>query len=434
MKHARIAPPSYRIELRQTLAPWLPRVGLPLISGRRWSDRLLTHVMLAMVWSAHSVLADRFCEARRAVVGMYESRRRPGETFAGFMGTMARHSKKLLRRIVQHLHAQMPEHLGKHWRTGPWQVFTVDGSKIDCPRTKANQAYFKCGGRKKSGPQLLVTTLIHLQTGILWSWRQDIAIGSERHLLRDMLRDLPGGSLRVADAGFVGYDVRRDILHRGHSVLMRVGANVRLLEKLGYTLKQDQDTVYLWPQGAQKKHQTPLVLRLIVVRKGRKKMCLLTHVSKAELSDAQAAELYYQRWGVELSYRGLKQTLQRRKMLSGSPAHAMVELDWTLLGQWILSLIQWTHQPVRAKTSVHEGTAQTLRIVREGMKAGQPRQSLRSKLCAIRPDPYVRKRSKKARDWPHKKKERPCGRPTIRTATKRQVRLAKRLTTQNAWT
>jgi hypothetical protein len=434
MDRSRIDCPSYRIELRRAIARWLPLVGLPLISWRRWSDRLLTLVMLMMVWSPQAQLGDRFREARAAVVGMYPTRRRPGRTFAGFMSIMARHSPRLLVLITTHLRARMPGHLGRDWMVGRWRVFTVDGSKIDCPRTRANQKHFKCGGRHKSGPQLLLTVLIHLRSGILWSWRQAIATGSERTLLRDLLKDLPADSLLVADAGFVGYDLLGSILRQGHSVLMRVGANVRLLKELGYAVKQDKDTVYLWPDRAQRHRQPPLVVRLIVVKKGRKKMTLVTNATQGQLSDAQAAELYQLRWGVELSYRALKQTLQRGKMLSDSPGHAMVELDWTLLGQWILSLMHWTHQPVRSRTPVHEGTAQALRIVRQAMGAGRGRKSLAAQLRAIRPDRYERKRSKRARHYPQKKKDSPCGIPKIRTATKRQVKLAKRLATQQETT
>jgi hypothetical protein len=42
--------------------------------------------------------------------------------------------------------------------------------------------------------------------------------------------------------------------------LVRVGANVHLLKKLGYA-REDKDTVYLWPNN--KQQLPPLELRLI---------------------------------------------------------------------------------------------------------------------------------------------------------------------------
>ena len=79
---------EYRIELRQAIAELLPAQGLPLLGKGRWTDRLLVMVMLLVVWSGLPTLQERFAEARSAVVAMYVSRRRPGNTWVGFMGKM----------------------------------------------------------------------------------------------------------------------------------------------------------------------------------------------------------------------------------------------------------------------------------------------------------------------------------------------------------
>jgi transposase InsO family protein len=42
-------------------------------------------------------------------------------------------------------------------------------------------------------------------------------------------------------------------------------------------------------------------------------------------------------------------------------------------------------------------------------------------------DTYVRRRTKKARNWPHKKKEKPPGNPKIRSANAEQRRAVQRL-------
>ena len=49
-----------------------------------------------------------------------------------------------------------------------------------------------------------------------------------------MIEALPAGALVTADAGFVGYETWKAILDSGRHLLIRVGANVRLLRKLGY--------------------------------------------------------------------------------------------------------------------------------------------------------------------------------------------------------
>ena len=432
MNWSRIDRQSYPVQLRRAIAEWLPTRGLPLMAAHRWADRLLAITMLLMVFSAQSTLKDRFREARDAVVKMYETRKRPGTSFAGFMNMLKRHSERLLALITGDLRRTLPERLGTQWLIGKWLAFGVDGTKMDCPRTKANQKRFKNGGKKKSGPQLLLVCLIHLGSGLLWSWRQAGARGSEPGLLRQLLVDLPKNAMLVADAGFVGYDLLATILGQGHWILIRVGANVRLLQQLGYAVRECDGMVYLWPDQFRLKGRRPLVLRMIVAVDGRnRRMCLLTNVlSTRELSDAQAIKLYERRWGMELFYRGLKQTLQRRKMLSDSPAHARVELDWSVLGQWLISLLLWRNQ--KQKMPVHEGLAQTLRIVREALRGGGDlRRNFKAQLQAIGPDDYVRASSKKARSWPHKKNDPPCRTPHLRMANETERRCAKRLIIKN---
>jgi len=56
------------------------------------------------------------------------------------------------------------------------------------------------------------------------------------------------------------------------------------------------------------------------------------------VSDRLLAAWYRRRWGIEVLYRLLKQTMRRRKMLSTRPRHAEMELDWALTGRWLRPL------------------------------------------------------------------------------------------------
>jgi hypothetical protein len=82
--------------------------------------------------------------------------------------------------------------------------------------------------------------------------------------------------------------------------LIRVGANVRLLKKLGYA-EETEGLVYLWPDRQARRKEPPLVLRLVVARGGRHPVYLVTSVlDGATLSDSQVVEIYALRWGIEL--------------------------------------------------------------------------------------------------------------------------------------
>jgi DDE family transposase len=90
-----------------------------------------------------------------------------------------------------------------------------------------------CAGRDKTAPQVFLTTLWHMGTGLPWDYRVGPGTDSERTHLKRMVPDLPPRSLVVADAGFVGYVLCRKLILRGHSFLLRVGRNITLLTGLG---------------------------------------------------------------------------------------------------------------------------------------------------------------------------------------------------------
>ena len=422
---------TYPIQLREAISRFLPNRGLATLPDNRkvrWTARLLAVCAILTVWSSEPTLGDRFGAARAVLVGMFPTRRRPGETYAGFIAALARASESLLAVIVPHLRRSVRVVAGTSWEVSGWAVFGVDGSKIDVPMTKANEDGLGIASRKRAGPQMLLTVLFHVGSGLAWAWRRGVAKASERAHLLQMLGTLPINALLLADAGFTGYDLLKSIIAGDRSFLIRVGSNVRLLTKLGYRVREFDGLVWLWPDGVRGKGAEPLTLRLITVNGGSKgTLYLLTDVLDAtKLSDADAGRLYAMRWGVELLYRSLKQTMNRGKMLSGSPTHAAVELDWSVIGLWVLGLANAEASGDLRRASV----AQTLRRVRAAM-AGRGG-NLHAALAAARRDDYQRHRPKKARHWPHKKREKRPGAPRARTATDEEVLQAKRLADRRA--
>jgi len=417
---------DYTIQLRIAIARFLPAKGLAL-SGARWCPRMLVINIVLMVFSSCPSLEQRFAEARFSLVNMYPSRLRPGKTYAGFIRMLLRHSAALLSLVTDCLRKHVERTAGSHWKVGGRLAFGVDGTKIDSKRTSANEQMLKIGGKNKSGPQQLLVVLMHVGTGLIWSFKRACATASERGLLLDQLELLPQACLLLADAGFTGYDLISRILAGKRDLLLRAGANVTLLTDLlaesGCKVRFKEGLVYLWPCRWQ--NQEPLILRQIVLVDGRnRRMCLLTNLSEQELTMQEACELYEKRWGVELLYRGLKQTLGRRKMHSSSPEHAQVELDWTISGYWMLGLMLWENRC--QDVPVTSGMAFAVKLVRRCMAGrGDGRGTWSCSWSKLRVDESRRQSSKKARAWPHKKKDRPCGVPKLRMATAAEVQQAK---------
>ena len=406
----------------------------PVTAGSKWSPLRLFWVAILMVWSAEQTLQMRFEETREVVRSLFP--KWPlGKSYTGWYEAQLKWLTPLRPALGKRLRQQLRTRAGRHWQREGWCAFTADGSRVECPRTAANENELKCAGKKKTGPQLFVTTLLHMGTGVPWDFRIGPGTASERRHLEEMLADLPPRSLLVADAGFTGYEFYRRILAAQQSFLLRVGSNVHLLKELGYFEREGRDTVYLWPD--RNWNEPPVVLRLIERSDGKKKMYLVTNVlDKKALSEKSAGVLYEMRWGVEVFFRSLKQTLEKRRMLSRTPEAAKCELTWALLGLWLLGLM--TASAILARGgdplawSAAKARDRVRRTMRRALTRGRRDQSLARDLARAVKDGYTRGGSKKARDWPHKKKDKPPGEPKIQSATAGQRRTAKRVKAKQA--
>lgn len=392
---------------------------------------MLAWAAVLMSWSAEDSLTARFGSVCWTLAQLFPSRRRVGKTYQGFIKALREASSRLLRQIERHLREATRQAVSSCWTMFGFVVFTVDGTKINLPRTVANEGAFGCAGKNKCAPQALLTCLLHLASGAVWSYRVGPARASERAHLRSMLSLTPEASLLLGDAGFVGYELLRMLHDSDRFFLVRVGANVRLLRKLGYA-REDGQTVYLWPHAARRGQQPPLVLRVIRLLRRGKPIYLLTNVTDAQrLSDEQAGQLYAMRWHVEVFYRTLKQTLGRRRMLSAAPVQAALELRWTMVGLTLLRLVSLQallhdgQQPLRL--SMARALACLRAALRDPAHRGRRGDSLTHRLRQAVRDAYVRQGPKRTRPYPDKKRDRPPGAPEITTATTLQVQLAQQL-------
>jgi len=387
-------------------------VVLPPRRARRWSALSLALAALLMSWDDGPTLLDRFMSAR-ALLG-----RRCGGTYQGFAKALARHGAGLVRTLRLHLAGLIRGHPDL-WTIEGWMLFAIDASRFDLPRTLANDTVLGVPSRRGSLPQILATMLVHLGSGVVWDWRLTHCNAGERRGMLAMLASLPRGALLVADAGFVGHECLGAVVKSGRHVLVRLAGNAVLTTGL----TRRADIVALWPRGRGEARGAPLVLRVVRVRdrKGGEVVLGTSVLDKQRLSDAQAAVFYRLRWGVEVCYRSLKQTLRRRKLLSASPARAVRELHWVMLGMMVLGLLTLTRLSPRldrrrwsvaaaARAVRHAARARTGAVARRHLS------TLRGAVCGDN-----RRADKQAWEWPHKKNPKPPGPPILRRATRAEV-------------
>jgi DDE family transposase len=450
-------------ELNRALSWLLKGADLSDVQWRedcKWSIRGLVMTAILWAWSGEQTLTGRFEQAKKITRRMLGKEHAPDSSYQAFMKLLRKWTTAILIGLALVFREKMERQFADRWRIGRFVCFGVDGSRFELPRTVKNEAYFcapktrparrlskkdknqnkkkrrrrkhrqsaAARSKKASNPQMWVTTIWHLGIGLPWSWRLGPSNSSEREHLQEMLGELPKGSLLVADAGFYGYDLWSAVLAAGHQLLVRVGSNVHLLKKLGY-VKERNGLVYCWPDHAASKSQPPLVLRLVVVHNGKHPVYLVTSVlDEKEFSDVEVAETYRGRWGIELFYRHVKQTFDRRKLRSHSPDNALREAHWSLLGLWAMTIHAQYQLQLQNLDPHRLSIAEMLRAYRAMMNEYKSiidkGEDLRSRLKHALKDNYPRK-SKASRNYPRKKKEQAAGPPNITLATKAQVKKAR---------
>lgn len=414
----------------------------------KWLPGQLVLLALAWVWSGKETLTDAFADARRWSTILLGTT--AVNTYQGLAGALVTWTGRLMPLVVERIHDRM-ETIGKSsWRIGNWVPIAVDGSRLSLPRTRSHEAAFcaadyghgktaKYRKKKTKGlrrqknersqpeppkPQMWVTLLWHTGLGLPWSWRLGPSNSSERHHCREMLdeENFPKNTLFCGDAGFVGYDFWKAIVDGGNNFLIRVGGNVKLLKKLGCA-REREGIVYCWPNAALRRQQRPLVMRLIKLHEGRQPVYVVTSVlSRRDLSDRLAGQLYQFRWGIEVAFRGLKQTFRRRKLRSRRADRAAAEMEWSLVGLGIIQLLA-VQQQIKANASPHGvSTADAIRVIRTCLEflTERPRQGhdLLTHLREAKIDAYQRNSSKTARYKPKSYDKPTAHKPQILNANR----------------
>jgi Transposase DDE domain len=420
--------PSYRAQVAAAIGRVLPVAEFRDLDRRsrdRWGWYPLAVAWLLQTVSRGADLGERFADARGWLRRLVPTARL-GRTYQGFVKAVRRRGDVLGLWVRAAFQDRMRQWLGDDDRVGGWRPLAVDGTRFACPRSRSCQRAFRRAGRDKGPPEVGLTALWHLGVHCFWDARVAPATVSERTLLRQMLDGLPPRALLVGDAGFVGYDLCAELIRRGVGFLLRVGGNVELLTGLGVMTRETADTVYLWPQTH--RGTPPVVLRLIVVGTGRRRVYLVTNVqARTALPRKLAAEFYRRRWGIETAYRAVKQTLARRTLRSRAADLALHEVVGIVLASWMLALMGLLARGRRALRAVlaPAALARTLRHALD--RLGRRGPSLWRRLGrAVAPSPTHRRR-KVRQAWPTKKNDPPCAAPTVRRAPAALIQKAQRV-------
>lgn len=431
-----------------------------LHGNTKWLPKCLVWLALIWAWSESRHVTDAYTEAVQCCQDMF--RFFVPQTYQGFMGALVKWTSTLMKILLPVLHEKMEEIGGKFWRIDGWVPIAFDGSRSTAPRSIANEQALcaknfgkgktaKYRKKKTKGmrrrknekqkpqpqePQAWITMMWHMGLRLPWMWRLGPSNSSERGHVIEMIEQGKYSKMTLfcGDAGFVGFPLWSAIVERGGHFLVRVGANVSLLvESADYQLGKN-GVVLCWPRTMQST-QLPLRLRLVQVRIGKTRVYLLTSVlDPKKLTISQMVKFYKMRWGIEVEFRGLKQTLDRAKLRCRNDQRVFVELHWSILAMAVAELValqvqlaqrsQKQRQDPTTPDPAKRSLANTLRAIRRCLRRPHeipdPHKQLTTLLREAVTDSYLRKSSKRARYRPPNPDKKPLGQPAVRQLTAKE--------------
>lgn len=220
-------------------------------------------------------------------------------------------------------------------------LYGVDGSTLLVADSDENRAFF--GGTKthrgESGyPLVRLAALMALRSHLMASVAFGAYDNGEHSYARDLWPSVPDDSLTIIDKGFLAAGVLIPLARDGHNrhwlcpaksnsrwrVVKRFGARDLLVEMDVSKQAQAKDPAL---------PKTWLARAITYQRKGFRPRTLLTSLLDAEQFPAsELADLYHERWELELGYAEIKRhLLEREETLRSKSPDAVTQEIWGIL-------------------------------------------------------------------------------------------------------
>ena len=274
---------------------------------------------------------QRSCAAAvgRVVVLLVALGKELSDNTGAYCRARAKLPEAVLRRLAYDVADGSERSIPGEWRWKDRDVKMVDGTTMSMPDTKANQAEYPQHTAQKKGlgfPIVRMVVLLSLATAMV----SGMALGpysgketGETALLRELFKRLVAGDIILGDRYYCSYfliilllELGVDIVTRQHQLRT---TDFRQGERLG-----KRDHLVIWPRPAKPdwmdqatydRMPESLRVRELEVRVEQPGFRTAALVIVTTLTDAETytsedlAELYHQRWLVELDIRAIKVTL-----------------------------------------------------------------------------------------------------------------------------
>jgi len=249
--------------------------------------------------------------------------------------------ESILSDTAQTLHDQ-----GRAERWKNRRVVVVDGTGLSMPDTAQNQAMWPQTRGQKPGcsfPQATVCACFCLHTGALLSHRVGSRKNHELPLLREQHDQFKAGDIFLGDKGFCSYYDVDKFQKLGVDSVISLGVRKPVTTASALKVLAHNDLLIQWPRpktnrtlsyGKEEWQALPeqLTLRQIKVVVDNPGYRVQSFYIVTTLTDAQTysaadiADLYFQRWDVELFFRDIKTTMGMDILRCRTPAMVVKEI------------------------------------------------------------------------------------------------------------
>lgn len=268
----------------------------------------------------------------------------PSASTSAYCQARSKLSDDGLKRILKHTSDQLQQR-GRSSRWKGRRVVVVDGTGVSMPDTPDNQEAWPQPGSQKPGcgfPQARICACFCLQTGALLSHRVSSIKKGELTLLRQQWQEFKPGDIMMGDKGFCSYYDVWKFQEMGIDTVTTLARRIPVEAATAKKVLGSDDLLITWPKPVWNKNLSysheewqalpdrltlrQLKVTITVPGMRSESFYLVTTLTDASRYTAhELADLYFQRWNVELFFRDIKTTLGMDVLRCRSPR--MVEKE-----------------------------------------------------------------------------------------------------------
>ncbi len=336
-------------ELGECFRQFIPTQHLePSDAGHSSRRRLFSKENTFWAFFSQVLDADRGCrEVVRKLQALCASQSKalPSSSTAAYCQARARLDTTSLEHIFAHT-AKQGRADSEPGRLHGRRVVVVDGTGLSMPDTVANQQSWPQRSSQKPGcgfPQAALCACFCLDSGALLSYRVGNKKSHELPLLRDQWDTFEPGDIFLGDKGFCSYYDVLALQEQGVDSVITLARRTPVAAAESVKVLGENDRLIRWPKPAQRQAANyshsqwahspdTLLLRQIKVTMDRPGFRVTTFYIITTLLDADVypasdiADLYLQRWDVELFFRDIKTTMGMDILRCKTPAMVRKEI------------------------------------------------------------------------------------------------------------